>query len=259
MQQTQTGIVGNMQTSAAKNDIQLYCGDCIEMMQQLENKSVQMILTDLPFGITKNKWDEIIPLDELWRQFNRIITGNGVIALWAQEPFTSKLIMSNPKMFRYKWIVEKTNATGFLNANRMPMKAYEEVLIFYQHLPVYHPQKTTGHPRKVSSAEHKRNSKKSTNYNDYANASYDSTERFPRDVITFTWDKQKLTVHPTQKPVAALEYFIKTYTDEGDIVLDATMGSGSTGVACCNLNRKFIGIERDEEYYEIAKTRIFSL
>ena len=171
-------------------------------------------------------------------------------------PFTAILAASNMKLFRYEWIVEKTNATGFLNANRMPMKAHENVLIFYKKLPVYHPQMTHGHERKISTAAHKRNSKKSMDYGEHGLTTYDSTDRYPRDVLTFSWDKQKSRLHPTQKPVAACEYFIATYTDKGDTVLDNCMGSGTTGVACRNLGRNFIGIELEKEYFDIAEKRL---
>ena len=177
----------------------------------------------------------------------------GCVALWAQIPFSVTLAMSNPEWLRYEWIVEKTNPTGFLNAKKMPMKAHENVLIFYKTLPTYHPQMTHGHERKVSFAKHKRNCKETTNYGRYDLASYDSTDRYPRDVITFPWDKQKIKLHPTEKPVAANEYFIRTYTDPGDIVLDSCMGSGSTGIACINTGREFIGIEQNNDYFKAAK------
>lgn len=237
--------------------VNLINGDCIDVMRTLEDESVDMILCDLPYGTTaRNKWDSEIPLDALWAEYSRIIKSNGVIALWSQMPFSAKLAMSNTAMFRYEWIIEKTTATGFLNAKKMPLKAHENVLVFYKSLPQYHPQITHGHPRKVSTAAHKRNSKMTTNYGRYGLTSYDSTDRYPRDVLRFKWDRQKSSLHPTQKPVAACEYFISTYTSEGDIVLDNCMGSGTTGVACVNLNRRFIGIELDEQYFEIAKERI---
>ena len=194
----------------------------------------------------------------MWKEFNRVLKRNGCVALWAQPPFDKVLAVSNLKQFRYEWIVQKTSPTGFLNANKMPMKAHESVLIFYDHLPTYNPQKTTGHPRKVSTARHKRNSKKSSNYNDYEFKSYDSTERFPLDVLTFSWDKQKSRLHSTQKPVEACEYFIKTYTNKGDTVLDCCMGSATTGVACQNTERNFIGIEKEPEIFKIAEKRLKS-
>lgn len=235
----------------------LICGDCLAEMAKLPDKSIDMVLCDLPYGTTaRNKWDNVIPLDLLWEQYGRIVKDDGVIALWSQMPFTAILAASNMKLFRYEWIVEKTNATGFLNANRMPMKAHENVLIFYKKLPVYHPQMTHGHERKISTAAHKRNSKKSMDYGEHGLTTYDSTDRYPRDVLTFSWDKQKSRLHPTQKPVAACEYFIATYTDKGDTVLDNCMGSGTTGVACRNLGRNFIGIELEKEYFDIAEKRL---
>lgn len=239
------------------NDINLIHGDCLTEMAKIADKSIDMIFCDLPYGTTaRNKWDSIIPFPMLWEQYNRIIKDDGVIALWAQMPFTAKLVMSNSNMFRYEWIIEKTSATGFLNAKKMPMKAHENVLIFYKKLPTYNPQMTHGHQRKVSKAEHKVNCKKTTDYGEHGLTTYDSTDRYPRDVLTFKWDKQKSRLHPTQKPVEACEYFIKTYTNEGDIVLDNCMGSGTTGVACKNLNRKFIGMELDEQYFDIARERV---
>lgn len=238
-------------------NVKLLCGDCVELMKEIPDKSIDMVFCDLPYGTTaRNKWDKVIPLDLLWEQYGRIVKDDGVIALWSQMPFTAMLAASNMKLFRYEWIIEKTNATGFLNANRMPMKAHENVLIFYKKPPVYHPQMTHGHERKISTAEHKRNSKKSMDYGEYEPTTYDSTDRYPRDVLTFSWDKQKSRLHPTQKPVAACEYFIATYTDKGDTVLDNCMGSGSTGVAAVNTGRNFIGIEIDEKYFEVAKQRI---
>lgn len=235
----------------------LICGDCLVEMQKIKDKSINMVFCDLPYGTTaKNEWDTIIPFDKLWEQYNRIIKDNGAIVLWSQMPFTAQLIMSNPEMFRYEWIVEKTSATGFLNAKKMPMKAHENVLVFYKKLPTYNPQMTHGHQRKVSKAEHKVNCKKTTDYGEHGLTTYDSTDRYPRDVLKFSWDKQNEALHPTQKPITACEYFIKTYTNEGDLVLDNCMGSGSTGIACRNLGRDFIGIEVSEEYFKIAKDRI---
>ncbi len=237
--------------------IELLNGDCLNLMRFLPDKSIDLILADLPYGTTaQNQWDSIIPIDKLWIQYNRVIKDAGVIALWSQMPFTAMLVNSNPNMFRYAWIIEKTNATGFLNAKRMPMKAHENMLIFYKKLPLYSPQMTHDHPRKVSTASHKRNSKKSTDYGEYGLTSYDSTDRYPRDVLSFAWDKQKSRLHPTQKPLAACEYFILTYTKEGDTVLDNCMGSGTTGLACKKLNRNFMGMELNKEYFDIAKERI---
>lgn len=235
----------------------LYQGDCLEVMKQIQAKSINMILCDLPYGITaRNKWDVVIPFDKLWEQYNRIIKDNGAIVLFGSGMFTSSLMQSNPKMWRYNLIWHKTTPTGFLNANRMPLRAHEDIVVFYKSLPTYIPQKTTGHERKVSKAEHKINSKKTDDYGEHGLTTYDSTERYPTSVLTFSTDKQKVALHPTQKPVALLEWLIKTYTNENEIVLDNCMGSGSTGVAALNTNRNFIGIELEEGYFEIAQNRI---
>ena len=235
---------------------ELFLGDCLEIMSDLPDKFFDMILCDLPYGTTQCHWDTPINLIELWKQYNRIIKDNGVIALTAQTPFDKILGASNISMLRYEWIWEKSSATGHLNANRMPMKSHENILIFYKKLPLYNPQKTIGHKRKISSADHKRNSIKSSNYGEYKNTSYDSTERFPVSILKFPSDKQKSCLHPTQKPVALFEYLIKTYTKEGDIILDNCSGSGTTGIAAINTNRNFVLIEKDEKYYNLAADRI---
>ena len=237
-------------------EIDLIKGDCLLLMDNIPNKSIDMVLCDLPYGTTQNKWDSIIPLEKLWEKYRRVIKDDGVIVLFAQTPFDKVLGCSNLKMLRYEWIWEKTSATGHLNAKKMPMKAHENILVFYKKLPTYNPQKTTGHKRKVSKAEHKINCVKTTNYGEHGLTTYDSTERYPRSVQVFKTDKQKEALHPTQKPVSLLEYLIKTYTNEGETVLDNCMGSCSTGIACINTNRNFIGIELDEKYFEIAKNRI---
>ena len=237
--------------------IQLFKGDCLVEMDKIKSGSVDLILTDLPFGTTRCKWDSVIDFEKLWTQYERVVKSNGAVLLFSQTPFDKVLGASNISMLKYEWIWEKTSATGHLNSKKMPMKAHENVLVFYKNLPTYNPQKTFGHKRKVSKAEHKVNCIESDVYNKgQKNTSYDSTERFPRDVLTFSSDKQKTKLHPTQKPVALLEYFINTYTNEGETVLDSTMGSGSTGVACVNTNRNFIGIEQDENYFNIAQKRI---
>ena len=233
----------------------LYKGDCIEKMQKIPNESISLILTDLPYGTTANKWDKKLSLDKLWDEWLRILKPNGVIALWSQMPFTAEVIMSNPKLFRYEWIIEKTNSTGFLNAKKMPLKAHENVLIFYKSLPIYNPQKTTGHTPVHSFTKHK-DAGKCYGKTKTGLSGGGSTERFPRDILNFKWDTQKSKLHPTQKPVAANEYFIKTYTNEGDTVLDCCMGSGSTGIAALSTGRDFIGIELDENYFDIAENRL---
>lgn len=235
---------------------ELMCGDCVKLMSHIPDKSVDMILCDLPYQRTQNQWDIMIPVDKLWEQYKRIIKDNGCIALFADGMFMAELMMSNKSMWRYNIVWEKTQPTGFLNAKRMPLRNHEEICIFYKKLPVYNPQKTTGHIRKVSTATHKVGCKQTTVYGEHGLSTYDSTERYPTSVWKFAKDVQKSALHPTQKPVALLEELIKTYTNAGDTVLDNCMGSGSTGVACVNTGRHFIGIELDKNYFEIAKERI---
>ncbi len=234
----------------------LRLGDCLEVMKGLNAGSIDMVMADPPYGTTACKWDSIIPLEPMWEQLKKVIKPNGAIVMTASQSFTTTVIASNMKMFKYCWVWEKTSASGYLNAKKMPMRAHEDILVFYNTLPTYNPQKTKGHKRKVSSAEHKKGCVKTDCYREHGLTDYDSTERYPRSVQVFSSDKQRLQVHPNQKPVALMEYLIKTYTNEGETVLDFTMGSGTTGVACKNLNRNFIGIEKDEKYFEIAKQRI---
>lgn len=236
--------------------INLMQGDCLEKMKEIPDGSVDMVLTDPPYGVTSCKWDSIIPLDPMWAQLKRIIKPNGVIVMTAIQPFTSILVYSNTNWFKESLVWEKTTATGHLNAKHKFMRAHEDICVFYTKQATYNPQKTTGHARKVSSASSKINCKATECYGEHNLTSYDSTERYPRSVIKTSTDKQKTKLHPTQKPVALMEYLIKTYTNEGETVLDFAMGSGTTGAACVNLNRKFIGIELDENYFNIAKRRI---
>ena len=232
-------------------------GDCLEVMKTLPGGLVDMVLADPPYQATRNKWDVPLPMDELWKEIHRVCKKNAVIALHSGGMFTAKLMNSNPKDWRYNLVWHKTTPTGFLNANRMPLRAHEDICVFYRKTPVtYHPQKTYGHERKVSTADHHRNSKKSTDYGEHGWISYDSTERYPTSVLTFSTDKQRGAYHSTQKPVKLEEWLIKTYTDRGDVVLDFCMGSGSTGVAAMNTGRSFIGIEINEEYYQIAAKRM---
>lgn len=232
--------------------------DCFEGMTLLPDKSIDMILCDLPYGTTQNKWDSIINLELLWEQYCRIIKDNGAIVLTAQTPFDKILGCSNLKMLKYEWIWEKTTATGHLNAKKMPMKAHENVLVFYKNLPTYNPQKTKGHSPVHSYSKHQEDG---SNYGKtkVGISGGGSTERYPRSVQIFATDKQKEALHPTQKPVALFEYLIKTYTNEGDIILDNCMGSGTTAVAALKNNRAFIGFETEEKYIEIANKRIESL
>ena len=235
--------------------INLLQGDCLELMKNVPDKSIDMVLCDLPYGTTRCKWDSIIPFEPLWEQYNRIIKDNGAIVLFSQMPFTAVLVMSNLKMFRYEWIAEKSMATGFLNAKRMPLKCHENICVFYKKLPTYNPQMTKGKPYNI-----KRRDCGAHYLGGIENIEIKNEgTRCPRDVLKDLWKPycgEGKSFHPTQKPVPLLEYLIKTYTNEGETVLDNCMGSGSTGVACVNMNRNFIGIELDENYFKIAKERI---
>lgn len=239
-------------------EIKLIRDDCLEAMKNIPNKSIDMILTDLPYGITKCEWDKEIDLNKLWEQYNRIIKDNGAILLFGTEPFASKVRMSNLKMYRYDWIWEKTAATGHLNANKMPLRASENIMVFYKKLPIYNPQKTQGHKPVNSYTKYLKTQNNTELYGKMNKvlSGGGNTDRFPRNIIKFASDKQKSKLHTTQKPVALLEYLIKTYTNEGELVLDSCMGSGSTAVACANTNRSFIGMEIDEKYFNITKERI---
>ena len=235
-------------------NIELYCGDCLEVMKDIPDKSVDMVLCDLPYGTTQNKWDSIIPLESLWEEYERIIKDNGAIVLFAQTPFDKILGASNLKMLRYEWIWEKNKATGFLNSKKMPLKAHENILVFYKKLSTYNPQ---GIIKKEVPTINKGNRGRMGEISNYGVANKDAVQEYknyPRDVLKYGVVMKPM--HPTQKPVDLLEYLIKTYTNDSEIVLDNTMGSGSTGVACKHTNRKFIGIELDEKYFEIAKKRI---
>ena len=231
-------------------------GDCIELMNNIPDGCIDMVLCDLPYGVTKNTWDSVINLSELWSQYNRVVKEDGAIILFGQDKFSARLMLSNEKFHRYNLIWKKTSPTGFLNARRMPLRSHEDILVFYKKLPVYNPQKTGGHKRKVSLQKHKVNSVKTTNYGEYNLNSYDSTDRFPISVLEFKTDKQKSALHPTQKPVALLEYLIKTYTNEGETVLDNAAGSGSTGEACENTNRNYILIEKEQKYIDVINNRL---
>jgi len=238
--------------------IKLMQGDCLERMKESPSGSVDMILTDPPYGTTACKWDSIIPLEPMWEQLKRIIKPNGAIVMTASQPFTSALVMSNPKMFRYDLVWEKPMATGALNANRMPLRAHESILVFYGKLPTYNPQKTGGKPyRKIVKGEMVGRCYGGTGVADEFEQ-VNSGTRHPRSVFKISNPNHK-AIHPTQKPVALMEYLIKTYTNECETVLDFTMGSGTTGVACVNTGRNFIGIELDETYFNIAKNRVAAL
>ena len=246
--------------------IDLQQGDCLELMKSIPDKSVDMILCDLPYGTTKCEWDKVIPFKPLWKQYKRIIKDNGAILLFSAQPFTTDLINSNRKMFRYEIIWQKTQGSGFLNAKKMPLRKHENICVFYKHLPTYNPQKYTI-DRKDKGRERSNSKIRVNQYGTFKKPDYHWMEdgtRYPDDVIKFSnWngarfgDNSKATKHPAQKPIPLLEYLIKTYTNEGNTVLDNCMGSGSTGVACVNTNRNFIGMELDEHYFEVAQNRIY--
>lgn len=231
----------------------LHHGNCLEIMKQIEDESIDMILCDLPYGTTACKWDSIIPFEPLWEQYNRLIKNNGAIVLFGDEPFSTKLRNSNLKNYRYDWVWEKEQGVGFLNAKKIPLKKHELISVFYKKLPTYNPQFNYGKPyvmnRKVRKLEIYGNAKTTSKTKNL------DGKRYPTSIIKFNREL-KDRLHPTQKPVPLLEYLIKTYTNEGETVLDNCMGSGSTGVACINTNRRFIGIEKDDNYFKIAKERI---
>jgi site-specific DNA-methyltransferase (adenine-specific) len=225
-------------------------------MSNIQDKSIDMILCDLPYGTTQCKWDTVIPFEPLWKQYNRIIKDNGAIVLFGSEPFSSTLRLSNLKYYKYDWIWDKVKGTGFLNARKQPMRNHEIISVFYKKQCLYNPQKTFGHNMKKS---YRSKDLQTEVYGEMKNDyTYKSTERYPRSIQVFSTDTQNSSLHPTQKPVALLEYMIKTYTNEGETVLDNCMGSGSTGVAAKNLHRKFIGIEKNDTYFKIAEERIKS-
>jgi DNA modification methylase len=231
-------------------------GDCLELMMDIPNKSIDMILCDLPYGTTQCKWDEIIPFDRLWLAYNRIIKDNGAIVLFGAEPFSSLLRCSNLKMYKYDWIWDKVKGTGFLNAKRQPMRNHEIVSVFYKKQCLYNALKTYGHvQKKTFRAKHLQTDV----YGDMnKDCRYNSTERYPRSIQVFSADTQNSSLHPTQKPVSLCEYLIKTYTNEGMTVLDNCAGSGTTGIACLNTGRNYILMEKQRPYFEVINQRISS-
>jgi site-specific DNA-methyltransferase (adenine-specific) len=233
-------------------------GDCLQVMKGIPDKSVDMILCDLPYGTTACKWDTIIPFEPLWEQYKRIIKPNGAIVLTASQPFTSALVMSNVKMFKYCWYWEKEQPTNPLQMKRRAGKTVEEVVVFYKAQCKYNPQKTIFEGKKVTNKIGNSKIGKLVTNNSLTPIEYkDNGFRFPTQVLKIKRDIRKFPIlHPTQKPVALFEYLIKTYTNEGDLVLDNCAGSGTTGVACQNLKRNFILIEQEPEYVEICKNRL---
>lgn len=238
---------------------EIYKGDCLELMPKLvDDKSIDMIFCDLPYGTTKCKWDSVIDLPKLWSEYERVIKDNGVILLFAQTPFDKVLGASNLKLLKYEWIWGKTQATGHLNAKKMPMKAHENILVFYKKLPTYNPQKTNGHKPINNYTKYIKTQNNTEIYGEMKReiSGGGETDRYPRSVITFASDKQTSCLHPTQKPLSLIEYMIRTYTNEGDLILDNTCGSGTTGLGAKNLKRDYIMMEQDPDIYEIARKRV---
>jgi site-specific DNA-methyltransferase (adenine-specific) len=236
----------------------IYLGDCLELIpKHIEDKSIDMIFCDLPYGTTQNKWDSVIDLDKLWTGYKRVIKDNGAIVLFAAQPFTSALIMSNPKMFKYDWIWQKPKGTGHLNAKKQPMRDKEDVLVFYKKQCTYNPQMTEGAPYKDKAGkDHTKSTSMTGSYGSYTNyREVNKGVRYPKQVQQFGV-VERGTLHPTEKPLEIVEYMIKTYTNEGDLILDNTCGSGTTGRGAKNLNRDYIMMEMDKEYYEIANKRL---
>lgn len=275
----------------------IYNEDCLEGMKKIDDKSIDFIFTDPPYNTTNNSWECEMPLndyvelsgqyfyetdlfklaqvtnssleytrdwfyenkkDGLWTHYNRIIKDDGCIALWSQSPFDKRLACSNEKLYRYEWIIEKTKATGHLNAKKMPMKAHENILIFYKKLPTYNPQKTTGHTPIHSYTKYVETQNNTEIYGRMNKelSGGGETDRYPRSVITFASDKQKSCLHPTQKPLALCEYMIKTYTNPGDLVLDSCAGSCTTAVAALNTGRNYICFEKNKDFFEVGSKRL---
>lgn len=226
---------------------------CFSAMKRIPDGFVDLVCADIPYGTTQCKWDAVIDLEAMWKELHRVAKENAAIVLFSAQPFTSALVMSNIKNWKSEWIWEKGGATGFLNAKKQPMRAHENIEVFYRRQPTYNPIKTQGHARsqakrKVIGSECYGKALKLTHY--------DSTTRYPRTVQFFSRDKQSGNYHPTQKPVALIRYLIETYSNPGDTVLDFTMGSGTAGVACMQSGRRFIGIEKDPEIFKVAQKRI---
>jgi len=221
-------------------------GDCLEIMQLMPDSCVDLVLCDLPYGTTQNKWDSVIPLAELWAQYLRIAKPSAAFVLTCAQPFTTAVIASRLDAFKYCWVWKKSKPTGHLNAKKQPMRNTEDIAVFYREQCTYNPQGTKETNKLVSRTNR-------GNYGECSKPTVQTVTGYPTTILEFATENG---VHPTQKPVALMEYLIKTYTDEGDVVLDNTMGSGTTGVACVNTGRYFMGIEQDGKYFNIAKERI---
>jgi len=233
-----------------------YLGDCLELMpKHVEDNGIDMIFCDLPYGTTRNKWDSIIDLDSLWSEYERAIKDNGAIVLTAAQPFTSALVMSNPKLFKYEWIWQKTKCSGHLNAKKMPLRQHESVLIFYKKLPTYNPQGLI-----EGSFNNSRPAQGSGIVKNYGKERYtkqiSKKGNYPKTIQEFANPSGAGHLHPTMKPLSLIEYMIRTYTNEGDLILDNTCGSGTTGLGAKNIGRNYIMMEQDPKYFEIAKARV---
>ena len=239
--------------------IRLLKGDCLEIMKTIPDKSINMILCDLPYGVTQNRLDIVIPLDRLWKQYERIIKDNGAIVLFAQGIFYIDLVNSNRKLFHYDLVWDKQLTSGFLNAKRMPLRQHEQIAVFYKKLPTYNPQFKEGKPLHSKGTSYKDKEHKNQNYGEFKmtdDSRAGSTQKYPTSILRFAKPHPSISKHRTEKSIPLLEYLIRTYTNEGETVLDNCMGSGTTGVACVNTNRNFIGIEITDKYFDIAKNRI---
>lgn len=242
-----------------KDNIALYNGDCLEIMPQLTQQGIKvdMILCDLPYGVTNHPEDKTLPFDKLWECYNAIISDNGVIVLFAQGQFYVDLVNSNRKLFKYDLIWDKQLSTGFLNANRMPLRRHESIAVFYKKAPIYNPQKSIGAPNHGKGTKYKAQEAVNRNYGVYKPVDTVLSElKHPTSIISFQKPHPSRCLHRTEKPVGLLEYLIRTYTNEGVIILDNCMGSGSTGVACGNTGRRFIGIEKEHSIFQTAKNRL---
>lgn len=246
------------------NSVTLINGDCLVEMSNIQDKSIDMILCDLPYGVlnkgNKNAyWDSVIPFDLLWQQYERIIKDNGAIVLFGQGMFTAKLMMSNPKMWRYNLVWDKVLTSGFLNAKRMPLRSHEDICVFYKSLPIYNPQMRVGKPLHSKGVSYKERKSKNSCYGSFEqteDARKGSTSKYPSSIVKFQKTHPSKASHPTEKSVPLCEWLIRTYTNVGDVVLDNCMGSGSTGIAAIKANRDFIGIEFDSEYFKVSERRI---
>lgn len=234
---------------------EMWLGDCLDLMADIPDGSIDMILCDLPYGTTRNKWDALIPFEPLWAHYWRVAKPNAAIVLTAAQPFTSALVMSQIERFRYDWTWEKNNPSGHLNANRAPLRCHEDVLVFGIGQTPYFPQKTSGHPRKTV----KSRDGSSSNYGSQKSSGYSSTDRYPRSVQLIPGELKRPGNHPTQKPVALFEYLIRTYTTEGQTVLDNCSGSGTTAVAAHQTDRRYVCIEQDVDYYLASCERVAAL